>query len=84
MIRVRFELTTHGLEDRCSIQLSYRTVMPWRNILSILNRLLIVNSILQKNLLFCYQASPSTRQAPIKLKLEIDKSSINRKDRTLY
>ena len=23
MIRVRFELTTHGLEDRCSIQLSY-------------------------------------------------------------
>ena len=26
VIRVRFELTTHGLEDRCSIQLSYRTV----------------------------------------------------------
>ena len=25
MIRVRFELTTHGLEDRCSIQLSYQT-----------------------------------------------------------
>lgn len=23
MIRVRFELTTYGLEDRCSIQLSY-------------------------------------------------------------
>lgn len=35
MIRVRFELTTHGLEDRCSIQLSYRTVMLRRNILSI-------------------------------------------------
>ena len=26
VIRVRFELTTHGLEDRCSIQLSYRTI----------------------------------------------------------
>ena len=26
MIRVRFELTTHGLEDRCSIQLSYQTI----------------------------------------------------------
>ena len=26
MIRVRFEPTTHGLEDRCSIQLSYQTV----------------------------------------------------------
>ena len=26
MIRVRFALTTHGLEDRCSIQLSYQTI----------------------------------------------------------
>ena len=26
VIRVRFELTTHGLEDRCSIQLSYQTI----------------------------------------------------------
>lgn len=25
VIWVRFELTTHGLEDRCSIQLSYQT-----------------------------------------------------------
>lgn len=38
MIRVRFELTTHGLEDRCSIQLSYRTVMLRRNKLSILDQ----------------------------------------------
>ena len=26
VIWVRFELTTHGLEDRCSIQLSYQTI----------------------------------------------------------
>lgn len=32
MIRVRFELTTHGLEDRCSIQLSYQTIALTRTL----------------------------------------------------
>jgi hypothetical protein len=51
MIRVRFELTTHGLEDRCSIQLSYRTVILRRNKLSILDQDKLSN-IFRKKLLF--------------------------------